>query len=139
MLILLDTDVILDVLLAREPWLDEASVLWRAHEEGRIRGSIAATTVTNIFYVVRHSAGLERAGAAVGICLETFEVIPVDRPALEAAATMPGSDFEDNVQIACALHARLDLIVTRNTPDFAGGLVAAVTPTQALTRLGPAT
>jgi predicted nucleic acid-binding protein len=136
MLILLDTDVILDVLLAREPWLDEAAALWRAHEEGRIRASIAATTVTNIFYIVRRSAGLERARAAVRICLDTFEVIPVDRPALEAAATMSGGDFEDNVQIACALHAGLDLIVTRNIPDFVGGPVAALTPTQALTRLG---
>ena len=135
--VLADTDVLLDVLLARQPWLPESAALWQAHEDGQINAYITATAITNIFYVVRRSAGLERAMASVRICLDTFEIIAVDGRAPEDAADLTGSDFEDNVQIARATSAQLDMIVTRNVPDFRSAPMPALTPTELRARLSP--
>jgi predicted nucleic acid-binding protein len=133
--VLADTDVLLDVLLARQPWLPESAALWQAHEDGQINANITATTITNIFYVVRRSAGLEQAMASVRICLDTFEIIAVDSRVLEDAADLTGSDFEDNVQIACATSAGLDMIVTRNVPDFRSAPMPVLTPADLRARL----
>jgi len=54
------------------------------------------------------------------------------------ATTLPGSDFEDNLQIACAVEARLDAIVTRNPKDFAGSPVPVLTPAELLALLAKA-
>jgi predicted nucleic acid-binding protein len=53
MRVLFDTNVVLDVLLRREPWVVEAQALWQAVDDGRIVGYIPAVAVTNIVYIAR--------------------------------------------------------------------------------------
>jgi predicted nucleic acid-binding protein len=53
MRVLLDTDVILDVVLAREPFGSVSVQLFKLHDEGVIEGCVAAVTPVNVFYVVR--------------------------------------------------------------------------------------
>jgi predicted nucleic acid-binding protein len=53
MRVLLDTNVVLDVLLKREPWVAEAQILWQANDDGSVAGYVVATTLTNIFYIAR--------------------------------------------------------------------------------------
>jgi len=67
--------------------------------------------------------------------LDAFEVCAVDRRALEQAETLPGDDFEDNVQIACASIANLDAIITRNKDDFEGAQPHALLPSELLAQL----
>ena len=114
MRVLLDTNLILDVLLDRAPWSAEASMIWIACEQGQVTGVIPASAITDLFYSARRATNVATARFAIGLCLATFEVCPVDRQAIEQAALLPGDDFEDNVQIACALAAGLEAIVTRN-------------------------
>ena len=136
MRILLDTNVVLDVLLRRQPWVVEASAIWQANDEGRVTGYLMASALTDIFYVARRLVNLETARAAVQTCLDAFEFCSVDRYALELAHGMPGMDFEDNLQIACADVAGLDAIITRNLDDFQISPVPVLTPTQMLEKLG---
>jgi predicted nucleic acid-binding protein len=135
MRVLLDTNVVLDVLLGREPWLADASALWQASDDGRLTGFITATTLTDIFYVARRLADLARARQAVQVCLAAFEIVPVDRAALERAQQMRGPDFEDNVQIACAEAGRLDAIVTRDGVNFATSPIPIWSPADCRQRL----
>ena len=118
MRVLFDTNILLDVLLNRDPWVNQASAIWRASDEGEITGYIVACAVADIFYIARRLVTLETARAAVRICLDAFEVCPVGQQVLEQAETLSGSDFEDNVQIACADIAGLDAIVTRDKKAF---------------------
>lgn len=131
MRVLLDTNVVLDVLLNREPWVKGSAAVWRASDEGRI----TATTLTDIFYVSRRVAGLDTARQVVRTCLDGFEVCPVDRDALQQAEAMAGPDFEDNLQIACAVIANLDAIITRNKDDFEGAPIPALSPSELLAQL----
>jgi len=132
MRVLLDTNVVLDVLLQRVPWVTEASAIWRANDEGRVICYVMASALTDIFYVARRISGLETARTAVKVCLEAFEFCPVDRNALKQASLLPGNDFEDNLQIVCADIAGLDAIVTRNPDDFKTATTPVLTPVEAL-------
>jgi len=78
---------------------------------------------------------LARARQAVQVCLEAFEIVPVDRAALERAQQLSASDFEDNVQIACAEAGQLDAIVTRDALSFAASPVAILSPAECRQRL----
>lgn len=132
MRVLIDTNVVLDVLLNRTPWVTEAKAVWLAHDNGRITGHITATTMTDIFYIARRLTNQATAYTAVRTCLNTFKICEVNRTTLEQAETLSGRDFEDNVQIACANIAALDAIITRNTADFRGATIRILTPAQLL-------
>jgi hypothetical protein len=91
--------------------------------------------VPTIFYVVRKQAGLARARLAVENCLRSLEVAMVNCPALEMACALPGSDHEDNLQIACASPSGLDAIITRDPKGFAGSTIEVLSPAELLERV----
>lgn len=126
--VLLDTNVVLDVLLERQPWLTNATAIWKAVDEGLISATIAASTLTDIYYVATRAKSVALAKKAVALCLEAFEIGTVDRYVLERACLLPGLDFEDNVQIACAEVSRCDAIVTRDLTGFADSPIAVWSP-----------
>jgi predicted nucleic acid-binding protein len=135
MRILFDTNVLLDVLLKRDPWVAQSSSAWQASDEGKIIGHVTACAIPDIFYIARRLTTQETARAAVRICLEAFEVCPVDLQALQQAETLPGSDFEDNLQIACASLTGLDAILTRDKRGFQGAPMSVLTPAELMEQL----
>ncbi len=139
MKVLLDLNVVLDVVLNRQPWVVEAKQIWNAHQSGVIDGFLTATELTNLFYIVRRIAGEPTARSAVRACLATFSIEPVDQAILEEADRQPGLDFEDNVCIACAMAAGIDLIVTRDPAGFSQSPIAAESPVEFLARLSQST
>jgi predicted nucleic acid-binding protein len=119
MRVLVDTNIILDLLLEREPFVRDAEDLFQAIRSGRLVGYVTATTLTNIFYIVRRQTrSIERARLAVSDTLALMQVCLVDRSILEAAFASNLRDFEDAVQLACAMAFNLDAIITRNPQDF---------------------
>lgn len=128
MRVLLDTNVVLDWLLDRKPWSDEAQPLWDARDADQVAGYLTASALTDVFYIARRQIGITGALGAVDRCLVAFEILAVDKALLLQARALPGNDFEDNVQIVCAQVSGLDLIVTRNTPDFVQASVPAIEP-----------
>ncbi|MGZ3582957.1 MAG: PIN domain-containing protein [Ktedonobacterales bacterium] len=125
--VLLDTNVVLDWLLDRAPWADEALPLWQARDTGRLIAYIPASVLTDIFYIARRQVGAIAALAGVDQTL-ALEVVAVDKAILLRARALPGNDFEDNVVMACAEAERLDFIITRNTDDFQHSPVKAIEP-----------
>lgn len=133
--VLIDVNVLLDVFLTREPWVTDAEALWIAHHRRHVLGYVAAHGIANLFYVARKAVGLEKAREAVRISLQTFVIISVGRPELELADSLPGSDIEDNLVLACATLARLDAIVTRDPKGFANSPVPVLSPAELLARI----
>ncbi len=125
--VLLDTNVVLDWLLDRKPWSDDALPLWQARDTGRIITYISASAVTDIFYIARRQVGGVAALGSIDQSL-ALEIVPIDKETLLRARALPGSDFEDNVAIACAEAERLDFIITRNIDDFRHSPVPAIEP-----------
>lgn len=111
---LLDTDVILDLVLAREPFVGDAAALWLAHEERRFVAYIAPITPINVFYIVRKTKGIDVAREAVQILTTTLNVCMIDQQVLQSALATPMTDYEYAVQVAAALREQLGAVITRN-------------------------
>ena len=127
-----DTNVLLDGLLLREPFADDAAHLFALVTTGAHTGILSATTATDIFYIARKQVGSEPARSLLRDLLRLFEVAPVDGPVLFAALDLPGfPDVEDAVQPEAARLAGADATVTRNTADFDGCAVEVINPWQA--------
>ncbi|MGA7732425.1 MAG: PIN domain-containing protein [Chloroflexia bacterium] len=135
MRVLLDTNVLLDVLLERPPFNSEAGVIWQLTTEARITAYVTSTTLTDIFYLGRKQLNRERAWEAVHLCLEAFELLPVDQKTVMMAVSLSGKDFEDNLQVACASIANLDAIITRDKAGFSFSSVNALTPSDLIAQL----
>lgn len=118
MRVLVDTNVVLDFLLHREPWMAQSRELLRAQREGKVGLFISANSVTDLFYVIRRQAGRHRAWTAIRACLKHLTVVANGRAELLAAAQLDGPDFEDNLQVVCAVAAQVEAIVTRDTTGF---------------------
>ncbi len=132
---LLDTDVILDLLLAREPFRAAARALWTAHREGEFEGFVSPVTPVNVFYIGRKIKGRATAYQLVAEILATFPVCSLDQIALQSALTLPFADFEDAVQHTAATASGLDAIITRNLADYTNASIAVYSPTDFLRML----
>lgn len=132
---LLDTNVILDALLAREKAGGEARAVWEAHEDGRFTGYVCAITPPTVFYVARKLAGKAQALKMTGELAETFEVCAVDKDVLQSAMKLEMPDFEDAIQSASALAAGLDFIITSDLKDFKKSPIQALSPAEFLKQL----
>ncbi len=119
MRVLIDTNIVLDFLLQREPFFQDADLLFQAIATEQVDGHITATTLTDIFYIARrHTRSIEQARQAVSETLNVMTICPVDRAILESALSSNLADFEDAVQIFSAVAQKLDGIVTRDRQGF---------------------
>ena len=115
---LIDTNIVLDLLLDRMPFADDAAQLFDQAERGNISAVLCGTTVTTIFHIAAKTIGARKARQAVGELLSLCEVAPVSRAVLEAGIASDFQDFEDAVLAAAARGAGVDAIVSRNAKDF---------------------
>jgi predicted nucleic acid-binding protein len=135
--VLIDSDVLLDVFLAREPHYTKSKTVLFQLDDGGFHGFITATIVVNIFYHVKKHCGLKTAFACVRNLLTNPDliVLDVDKSVLMTALNSGMTDFEDTVQAEAAKFAGLDFIVTRNKRDFPLSPVLAVSPEELLKKL----
>ena len=121
MKILVDTNVVLDVMLDREPFSLHAAKLLSKVESKKLAGFLGATTVTTIYYIARKTVGSEQARMEIDKLFKIFEVAPINKPILESAVKSEISDFEDAVLHEAGKNVEVDAIVTRNPKDFKKG------------------
>jgi len=116
--ILLDTNIVLDLLLDRVPFVDAAAELFSRVENGTIMGYLCGTTITTVYYLAAKEVGAARAHEEIKKMLGLFEVAPVNRCVLESAFVTDFRDYEDAVIHEAACHTGVEAIVTRNKKDF---------------------
>lgn len=136
MRILVDTNIVLDIFLNRQPFAEEANALLRTIATYQVTGYVCASSLTDIFYIARRQTGSVNQGRqAIEMTLRLFQICLVDRSILETAFNSELTDFEDAVQITCAVAQRLDAIVTRNPRDFQTTLIPVVSIANLLQQL----
>jgi len=133
--VLVDVNVILDVLLDRQPHARASIAVWAAIENGAAEGLLAAHAVTTIHFLVRKELGGARAHLTLSTILRVFAVAPVDSAVIQDALKRVSPDFEDSVMISAARLAGCDLIVTRDPRGFRDSPVRALTPEAAASLL----
>lgn len=130
--VLLDLNVILDVLMRREPFFVDAARLWALAETDQIDGFVAAHSFTTLFYLYRRQADNQGANQSIRGILQVFDVAGVDRNVIEKALDLGWRDFEDAVQLMAATGSACDYLVTRNPNDFPDQILTVVQPAEFL-------
>ena len=131
--VLIDTNVVLDWLLEREPFLQNAKDIMEPCIRGEIYGHLAAHTLLNVFYIARKHKSIEERKEVLLMLCERFNIIGMDRQMITAALNNDAwPDLEDGLQMHCALVEELDYIVTRDKKDFASSPVHVCSPNEFL-------
>lgn len=128
MKILFDTNVVLDLLLDRKPFVHHAQLLFEKVESNKIEGYLGATTITTLDYLLSKSLSTKEAKSIIKKLIKLFEVASVTRLILEDALESQFVDFEDAVLHASAVHCGVQGIVTRNEKDFTRAKLAIYSP-----------
>ena len=126
--IFVDTNILLDVLLEREGYYYDALKIWANAENGNVEACIAAISLNNIHYVMRKLKSETTAMIAVKILLRIFKVIPVDADILGLAVDFHDKDFEDDIQLQCALKAKCSQLFTCHPNHYDHSAIAVVPP-----------
>ncbi len=132
MKILFDTNVILDVMLLREPFFKKASLLIAEAEQKKIEGFVCATTVTTIYYLVEKVKDHKEASIQIENILNIFNVTEINRSVLESALHSRFLDFEYSVIHESARKNGIEGIVTRNRKDFEFSKIPVYDPDELL-------
>ncbi len=136
MKIMCDTNIIMDMLLAREPFADDSCTVLTLCEEHRMDGFVSASSITDIYYLVRkHTHSTELAYKAVGKLLEIVKVCSVTNNDVLMAFQKKAKDFEDCLMAVCAKSIHCDYIITRNKKDFEEFDIPLLTPSELLQQL----
>lgn len=135
MRVLVDTNVVLDVLLARKPFVDAAARLFGLIEQSRLEGLLCATTVTTVDYLLSQSLPRPQSREALRRLLELFEIAPVNRAVIDEAFRSKIPDFEDAVLEQSGRFCGADAIITRNLQDFRHSSLKALGPDELLSAI----
>lgn len=133
--VLIDSNVVLDWLLRREPFFADASAIVALVEEDLLLAHFAAITVNNCYYVARTPPGAIPARELVADVRRFGQIVPMLDEVLEVALSLGFDDLEDAIQAASAVIVDADLIVTRNERDFKRSPLEVVSPARLLARL----
>ena len=126
--VFVDSNVILDVLLLNEGFWQDSYKIFKLAELGHIKAFVSASSMTDVFYIVKKKLSLSVARQAIADLLKLFEVVSVDGEDLSKALSMPIADFEDALQARCAEKIDADVLVTRDVAGFTGIDIDVVTP-----------
>jgi predicted nucleic acid-binding protein len=132
MRLFIDTNVILDVLTDRQPWVEDSAAVLSLVDIPDVEGLVAAHSVTTLFYLASKHLGRPRTVAVLLDLLDHVTVTPLDQDLLLRALSLGWDDVEDAVQGISAQRAQADYLVTRNPSDFPSATVSVVTPRELL-------
>ena len=129
MKLLIDTNVILDVLLKRDPFYRTAAKVLKLAQKDEVQEYISASAVTDIYYIAhRQLKNRDEAIKMLKQLLSVVSVASVSQREIDTALMLAWQDFEDSVQYSVALSHNMDAIVTRNPHDFLNAHIRVVSP-----------
>jgi len=126
--VLIDINILLDVLQMREPFYDASARLLALVETGRVKGFIAAHSITTLFYLIQKDQSSAQARANITNLLQFLKIAPVDQHTIEQALNLDYRDFEDAVQMISALQCKAEYLITRNITDYQPALLPVIRP-----------
>jgi predicted nucleic acid-binding protein len=140
--VMLDINFAADAFLKRQDYITQTEAILAANEQREIICYKAAYTVPTLFYIIRselkktmtRGQAEARAFTDVTSCLRIFRVTQVTHHELTLALSYPGRDYEDKLQLACAVSQKVDAIITRDK-KFVRGYVTLLTPEELLKRI----
>jgi len=132
MKVLLDTNIVLDLLLKREPFVDFAEEIFIKIERQEINGFLCPTSITTIYYLLNKYTDKNRCNEAIKTLLDLFDIVKLDKKVLLESLKNSGVDFEDSVIYSSADFANIDVIITRDKKGFKNSKIEVLSPSEFL-------
>ena len=133
--IFLDSDVLLDLLLDREPFMDNIAEIIENSLSSSIKLCVSPITVTNINYIIGRLENQRKAETLRKKLLKIVQVEKVGQSIINKASNSKFKDFEDAVQNYCAEESGHQIIITRNTKDYKESNLSILTPKEYLAKI----
>jgi predicted nucleic acid-binding protein len=133
--ILIDTNIIIDNALEREPFWNASEQVLSLIEKGTIAGYISASTFSDLSYIIRKARGRDWTLTYLKQLITFCQIATVNQAAIIMAFTTNFQDFEDSIQYSTAVVNKLDAIITRNPQDFPIVTPRIITPEQLIAEL----
>ena len=131
MRVLIDTNIVLDWLMSREPFQKNARFIMEKCLFGDLEGYLTVHSLTDLFYILRKDFDVEKRKRLILLLCDNINIIAEDREAVKSALEHENwKDLEDGLQMQGALQEKLDYIVTRNIKDFKSSIILPVLPEQ---------
>ena len=130
--IFIDSDVILDALIERAPFKENALKLITLIERKKIEGSTSPLVFANIYYIIAKTKNKNYALEKIKFLKNIIKILPIDEEIVGKAIENPLKDFEDSIQYYCSLKNNIKIIVTRNKRDFPKELIKIMDPLEYL-------
>lgn len=116
--IFVDSDIILDLLLARQPFLPAARELFLLIQKRGVEGYVSPLIFANLFYILRKGSSGSEALAALRRLRLLVRVLPMDEKTIDRALASSFRDLEDALQYYVAVEHNIDALITRNKKDY---------------------
>lgn len=132
---MIDTNVVLDVLLKREPFYAVSADVLKLAQQDDIREYVSASAITDIYYIAhKHLKDKTAAKQLLERLLMVVSVAAVSEREITTALELGWNDFEDSVQYSIALLNEMDGVVTRNPADYKDTKIPVLQPAEMLQR-----
>ena len=128
----IDTDVILDFMIAREPFAMDAARIFSLSEKREISICTTGLVFSNAYYILRKLGPHKKVIEKLNQLSRLVDIIGLSKTAVMHALESEFNDFEDALQHYAAMSEKVGIIITRNTKDFKYSELAVMTPDQFL-------
>lgn len=131
MVILVDTNIILDLFMNREPYVEAARIIMTKCAEREVTGYLAAHSIPNLFFILRKQYSQKERRSLIRNLCDVFSIADLNaEKIISAVENERFSDFEDCLQEECAVAELADYIVTRNPDDYKLSRVRVIEPNE---------
>lgn len=128
----IDSDVILDLLLNREPFFPYIKLLFNESTNTSFKLNTSALIIANINYVLSKQVGQAAARESITYLIQQINILPFEKADIEVALTSEFNDFEDAIQYYIASKYNCQAIITRNIKDYRQSSIPVLTAEQFL-------
>ncbi len=131
--IFVDTNVLIDFLVDRQPFSESATYLLNQALKGKLKLYVSADSMSNIYYILKrfntHYSTIKQLKE-----METLiEIVDVTKRIIKLALDSEFKDFEDAIQYYCAVsNDKIDAIASRNTKDFKLSKLPVLSPSEVI-------
>lgn len=133
--IFLDTNIMLDLIFARNPFFNSVNSIFKLAEAGEFKLYASAISLTTIYYLVKKEYDAPKAKQETELLLKIIKWTEVNEAVLISAHTSEFNDFEDAVQYFSALRVKdIHSIISRNKKDFKHSAIPVFSPDEFLTK-----
>ncbi len=134
--VFIDTDIVLDLLTAREPHYIHSAKLFTLLNEGKLKGFVSSLIFSNLYYILRKQLSHKKAIEILKKLKAQVKILPVDEAIVKLSLASDFKDFEDAIQYYTAKRNRVGCILTRNTKDYVKASISVMSAEDFLFKKG---